>query len=288
MKSINIRTPAKLNLHLRVVGKYKHGYHEIETVFLPIQLWDELEIRKRNDGEIDLAIIDSDIPHDETNLCHKAAKLFAHSVDNFLGCSIQLKKNIPASAGLGGGSSDSAATLLGLNKLFEFPLRHNELFDLADQLGADVPFFLNPGLAIGKGKGELLEYLKYGWDLWILVVCPEFKISTRWAFSKYKIGLTKDKKNIILNSQFLNDVQVDVFYKFFKNDFESLVFSHYPELGKMKQRLYCEGAFFAGLSGTGSTVFGLFKDKKTAKLAEAVFKNEMETFIVKPINTHSK
>ena len=285
-KSIYLKTPAKINLHLRILGKYENGFHEIETIFLPIELWDELEISLRNDSEIELEIVNSDIPNGETNLCYKAASYFAKMVESFSGCSIQLKKKIPVGAGLGGGSSDSAATLLCLNELFEFPLNQNEIFDLADQLGADVPFFLNSGLAIGRGKGELLEYIKCAWDLWILVVCPTFEISTRWAFSKYKIGLTKDKKNIILNSQFLRDVQVDVFYEFFENDFESLVFSHYPELGKMKQRLYCEGALFASLSGTGSTVYGLFKNKKTAKLAETVFRDKMETFVVKPINTH--
>jgi 4-diphosphocytidyl-2-C-methyl-D-erythritol kinase len=286
-KSINIKTPAKINLHLRVLGKYQGSYHEIETVFLSIELWDELEIRPRNDRKIELEIINSDIPNDVTNLCYKAAVIFAKSVEHFPGCSIQLKKKIPVGAGLGGGSSDSAATLLGLNELFEFPLDQNELFGMAVQLGADVPFFLKPGLAIGRGKGELLEHVKYGWDLWILVVCPTFEISTHWAFSKYKIGLTKDKKNIILNSQFLRDAQVDAFSEFFENDFESLVFSHYPELGKIKQRLYYEGALFASLSGTGSTVYGLFKDKKTAKLAETVFKDGIETFVVKPVKIHS-
>jgi 4-diphosphocytidyl-2-C-methyl-D-erythritol kinase len=282
----NKKTPAKINLHLRILGKYENGYHKIETVFLPIEIWDELEIKLRNDYKIELAILNSNIPNDETNLCYKAASIFAKSVKKFQGCSIQMKKKIPVGAGLGGGSSDSAATLLGLNELYESPLDQNELFSLAAQLGADVPFFLNPGLAIGRGKGELLEHIERAWDLWILVVCPTFEISTRWAFSKYKIGLTKDKKNIILNSQFLRDVQVDVFYEFFENEFESLVFSHYPELGKMKQRLYCEGASFASLSGTGSTVYGLFKDKKTAKLAETAFKDGNETFVVKPVNTH--
>jgi len=287
-KSIKIKAPAKINLHLRIKGKYKNGYHEIETIFLPIALWDELEIKSRNDNKIVLEIVNSDIPNDETNLCYKAASIFAEYVKNFSGCSIQLKKKIPVGAGLGGGSSDCAAMLLGLNELFEFPLDQNDLCDMAVQLGADVPFFLNPGLAIGRGKGELLEQVKCGWNLWILIVCPMYKISTHWAFSKYKIGLTKDKKNIILNSQFLHDAQVDVFYEFFENDFESLVFSYYPELGKVKQRLYCEGALFASLSGTGSTVYGLFKDKKTAKLVETVFKDGMKTFVVKPINTHNK
>ncbi len=286
-KIINLSAPAKINLSLRILGKLGDGYHEIETLFVAVGLFDKLKIQLQDHHNIILHIKDSNIPGDNTNLCFRAAELFSKHNKNFSGCDIYLSKVIPDGAGLGGGSSDAASTLLGLNELYGSPLDQDQLCKIAIQLGADVPFFLSPGLAIGRGKGEVLEYLKLKWNFWILIVCPSFKISTQWAYSNYKIGLTNVEKNIILNSHNLNDLQLDFFSKFFENDFESLVFSNYPELKELKQRIYEEGASFAGLSGSGSTVFGLFGTQREAEIAEAKFKEKIKTLVVKIFRTHS-
>lgn len=285
---VELRAPAKINLSLRVLGKYADGYHKIETLFLAVGLYDRVEIRRREDQNIRLQLEGSDLPGDESNLCYQAAHLFARHSRQFSGCSVRLWKRIPAGAGLGGGSSDAAATLLGLNQLFETRLPVIRLHQLAFQLGADVPFFLRPGVAIGRGKGQRLYYLDMNWDFWVVLVCPTYGISTRWAYNNLKIGLTNEKKNIILKSQNLRGIQLDVFYKFFTNNFEPLIYSRYPQLGEMKQRLYQQGAVFASLSGTGSTVFGIFRERKAAEKTATEFKNQVQTFIVKPLNTHSK
>lgn len=287
LKSIKVYTPAKINLSLKVIQKLEDGYHEIETLFLAIGLCDILKIQLENQNKIFLQITDSSIPSDDTNLCHKAAKLFFKKNNRISGCKIFLEKRIPVSAGLGGGSSDAAATLLTLNQLCDFPLTIKELHEISFNLGADVPFFLKPGLAIGTGKGEILNYLNLDWDFWILLLFPDCKISTQWAYSNLKIGLTKEKKNIILKSLDWKYVQLNVFSEFFENDFESLVFSSYPNVGKLKQRLYDEGAIFASLSGTGSTVYGIFFTKKAAEIAQDKFKHDIKTIITKPIITHS-
>jgi len=287
LKAIKLQTPAKINLSLKVLRKLDDGYHEIETLFLAIGLWDSLQIKLESHNQIRLKVNDSSIPNDEANLCYKAAKLYFEKFNGISGCNIILDKKIPFGAGLGGGSSDAAATLLGLNKLCHFPFKANELHEIAFELGADVPFFLKPGLVIGKGKGELLEYLNLDWNFWILLLCPDLKISTKWAFSNLKIGLTNEKKNIILKSLDWNDVQLNVFSEFFENDFESLVYSSYPKLGELKQRLYDVGAIFACLSGTGSTIYGIFPTKKAAEIAQEKFKNDIKTIIAKPIIAHN-
>ena len=287
-KNLIKNAPAKINLSLRILDKLADGYHDIETVFLTVGLYDRLKIQLEDHHDIILQIYNSNIPSDETNLCFKAAKIFSDHYSEFSGCRISLSKKIPDGAGLGGGSSDAAATLLGLNELYGSPLDMSELSEIAIQLGADVPFFLRPGLAIGRGKGELLEYLNLDWNFWVLIVCPNFKISSCWAYSNCKIGLTKGEKNIILNSHILHSMQIDVFSKFFENAFESLVFPHFPELKELKSRFYAGGAVFASLSGSGSAVYGIFDTKRAAEVAAAKFNKKIKTFIVKPLSTHSR
>ncbi|HDL18485.1 MAG TPA: 4-(cytidine 5'-diphospho)-2-C-methyl-D-erythritol kinase, partial [Bacteroidetes bacterium] len=244
-KIIDIKAPAKINLSLRVLNKRADGYHNIETVFLSIDVWDLLRIRLTTDRHISLKVENSTIPSDESNLCYQAAAMVSRAVKNFPGCEIVLQKKIPVGAGLGGGSSDAAAVLISLNELLGYPLGEKKIFNMAVKLGADVPFFLQHGAALGTGMGEKLQYFNVGWNFWILLLCPNFLISTSWAYSNLKMGLTNEEKNIILKGQIWQDIQVDVFYKVFENDFEQLVFFSYPELKKMKRKLYDCGAVFA-------------------------------------------
>jgi len=284
-KTVQKYAPAKINLSLRILEKRVDGYHNIETLFLTIGLWDHLLLKKATDQQIRLKVVNSDIPADETNLCHQAAKIFAQDFSGFEGCHIILRKQIPDGAGLGGGSSDAAAALLGLNELYNKPFPLDRLTVMAAQLGADVPFFLKNGLAIGRGKGDNLDYINKKWDFSVLVLCPNYKISTCWAYSNYKIPLTNEEKNVILKSQFLYEIQIDDFFKVFANNFESLVFVHYPELKTLKQELYHRGAFFASLSGTGSAVYGLFRGDGEAESAKAFFDKTIHCFIANPIYT---
>ncbi len=151
-KIITKSAPAKINLSLRILRKLADGYHEIETLFAAVGLFDKLKIQLENHHNINLHIKDSDIPADHTNLCCRAADLFSKQCRKFSGCDIYLSKVIPDGAGLGGGSSDAASTLLGLNELYGSPLDHGQLGKIAIQLGADVPFFFKPGPGNRQGK----------------------------------------------------------------------------------------------------------------------------------------
>ena len=275
--------PAKINLSLRILFKRVDGYHEIETLLQTVNLTDSLEISLTKNHSIELNVFKSNIPSDESNLCFKAAELFSKEVKGFCGCKIELTKTIPDGAGLGGGSSDAASTLKSLNELFDYTLSNEKLFKLASTLGSDVPFFLREGTAVGNGRGDILTYVETTWNYPVLIVCPSFKISTSWAYQNLKIALTREPNCNILLSLLSEKLSSSDILKYFSNDFESPVFLKYPNLGELKDRLYQEGAFFAGMSGSGSSLFGLFFSNNQAKKAKISFQNQYTVFIAKLI-----
>jgi len=280
-KSIKCHPPAKINLTLQVLNKRYDGYHEIETIFQTVDLTDSLEIFRNESGSIELSVFNSDIPSDESNLCYQAVEYFSKEVEDFQGCTIELTKTIPHGAGLGGGSSDAAYTLMSLNKLFNNQLSIEKLFELASQLGSDVPFFMKGGTAFGRGRGEILSFTETGWNFPVLIVCPSLKISTSWAYQNLKIALTSQTNYNILLSLLSKGIKPTDFDKLFSNDFESLVFSKYPNLGELKKRLYQQGAFFAGLSGSGSSLFGLFFPSEQVQSLKSNFQDQFKVFLTK-------
>ena len=280
-RSIKCYPPAKINLSLRILFKRVDGYHEIETLLQTVNLTDSLEISLTNNHSIELNVFKSDIPSDESNLCFKAAELFSKEVKGFCGCKIELTKTIPDGAGLGGGSSDAASTLKSLNELFDYTLSNEKLFKLASTLGSDVPFFLREGTAVGNGRGDILTYVETTWNYPVLIVCPSFKISTSWAYQNLKIALTSQTNYNILLSLLSKGIKPTDFDKLFSNDFESLVFSKYPNLGELKKRLYQQGAFFAGLSGSGSSLFGLFFPSEQIQSLKSNFQDQFKVFLTK-------
>ncbi len=283
LRSVKCYPPAKINLSLRILFKRDDGYHEIETLLQTVNLTDSLEISLTNNNSFELNVFNSSIPSNKSNLCVKAADLFSKEVKDFRGCKIGLTKTIPDGAGLGGGSSNAASTLKNLNKLFDYPLSNEKLFKLASTLGSDVPFFLREGTAVGNGRGQKLTYVETNWNYPVLIVCPSFKISTSWAYQNLKIALTRKPNCNILLSLLSEELSPSDMPKYFSNDFESLVFSKYPNLGELKDRLYQEGAFFAGMSGSGSSLFGLFFSNDQAKKAKKSFQNQYTVFIAKLI-----
>ena len=282
-RSIKCYPPAKINLSLRILFKRVDGYYEIETLLQTVNLTDSLEISLTNNNSIELNVFNSNIPSDESNLCFKAAELFSKEVKDFRGYKIGLTKTIPDGAGLGGGSSDAASTLKYLNELCDYTLSNEKLFKLASILGSDVPFFLREGTAVGNGRGDILTYVETTWNYPVLIVCPSFKISTSWAYQNLKIALTREPNCNILLSLMSERLSPSDMSKYFSNDFESLVFSKYPNLGELKNRLYQEGAFFAGMSGSGSSLFGLFFSNDQAKKAKISFQNQYTVFVAKLI-----
>jgi 4-diphosphocytidyl-2-C-methyl-D-erythritol kinase len=246
--------PAKVNLGLHVLYKREDGYHELETGMIPIPWYDVIEILHSNEFKFEQ--LGLTIPGDNaSNLCVRACQLMR---DRFgIGpVQIILKKNIPMGAGLGGGSSDAAYVIKGLSDLFELKLETNELELLASQLGSDCPFFIKNQAQIARGRGEILFPIDL--DLtayYIKLINPGIHISTPMAYSGVQFNSSKDSLIDLL------ELPVTAWRDVLKNDFEKHIFEQFPELWAIKQDLYTEGAVYAAMSGSGSTIFGLFKEK---------------------------
>lgn len=261
MKYIEIKAPAKINIGLHILNKRNDGYHNLHTLFYPINdLYDLLKLTLTDRFEF---LCDSNsIPNDDNNLVVKAKSLLENVSNKKLNVKIELIKNIPSQAGLGGGSSDAAATLISLNEMFNLNLKAEQLHTLALSLGSDVPFFIKSKPAIGKSRGEVLDYINLEIIEYIVLVKPDINISTKDAFNNAKPSLKEINYNeIILN----NRIDYDLLRKYATNDFEDYVFSKYPEIEIIKNELYKSGALYASMSGSGSTVFGIFRNKEEAQ-----------------------
>jgi len=286
---LRFKTPAKINLGLLIYEKRKDGFHELETLFQMVAWFDELEFEKAS-GKIDLFCDTPGIPNDETNLVVKAARLLQkYFPDRCSGAKITLKKNIPSGAGLGGGSGNAAGTLLALNYLWDLKLSRKDLIGISSELGSDVPFFLMSPCAIGTGKGEILQPIKNPINLYILMVYPNFPISTAWVYGNLKLKLTKSKNNISILANFLTRSEFAQLGEALYNDLETVVFKRYPEILGIKNELLSSGAGGALLSGSGSTVFGIFDDSGLAKKALARFAAEKyKVFLAKSVKNFSE
>jgi len=267
LNSLTLHSPAKINLRLEILGKRNDGYHEIRTIIQKISFYDDVTLKVSTQKGIKVKVDNPAIPADNKNLAYKAAFLLMEDQKISAGVSIHIKKKIPAGAGLGGGSSNAATTLQGLNRIFKLNLKDKYLQQFSMSLGADVPFFLSgSGTALATGIGEKLKPLKLQKKLWFLLILPDFSISTSWAYntySRYNI-LTKRKKNIkIKNSIRTFDGVVSLLL----NDFESIVIPLYPEIKTIKNNLIRAGAAGSLLSGSGSSVFGVFSNKEDTKKA---------------------
>ena len=274
-----LRSKSKINLGLKVLNKRSDGLHNIVTIFQEVDFGDKIQLVKHKTG----CQIKSDvdwIPIDNSNICHKAYSALCHELNQDFGVKISLEKRIPVGSGIGGGSANAAATLIGLNLLYNLGLNDKKLESIAVNIGADVPFFIRGGTQIGQETGGKLSPITKKFEAAILLVIPRLSISTEWAYSQLKNKLKSD--NSIL--RFANLMRKDFLsFKFFENDFEKIVIPAYPEIGSIKNRLLDSGAKFASLSGSGSTVFGIFDDNAYAKKAESYFLNSHLTILTKPI-----
>lgn len=266
MEKLKIKAPAKINLGLNVISKRQDGYHNIETIFYPLELSDLLTIRKSDSFKF--TSNHSEITSTHDNLIIKAKEKLEEIIDQEIKVHIKLEKNIPVGGGLGGGSSDAASTLIGLNKFLELNLDYERLFSLALELGSDVPFFLNPKPCFAESRGEKIKYLDISIPYPVLIVNPGIHISTKWAY-----------QNIIPQKSLFNLRNLtrehfnapDRLSKLLKNDFEEIVLGKYPEIKKLKEWLYKEGASFVLMSGTGSSLFAVFPDNAVALKAKKTF-----------------
>jgi 4-diphosphocytidyl-2-C-methyl-D-erythritol kinase len=244
-----------------------------------VDLFDVLTFEKDEEIRVISAL---DIPAEE-NLVYKAAVLLKafSAVDS--GARIELQKNIPLAAGLGGGSSDAAATLLGLNRLWDLNLSIEALMRLASDIGSDVPFFLSGKLSLVEGRGERVRDLNAQVEATLLLVKPDVSISTAWAYKSSKTKLTKKTVDIKLFCQALVSGNFDFLRNAAFNDLEDVVFGEYPEIREIKHALLQNGALFSLMSGSGSAVFGVFQTRETAMKASGELKGKWSS-IVKTLN----
>lgn len=263
---MRIRAPAKINLRLRVVGKREDGYHLLDTVMVPVGLYDEIEIKRAKKGKKGLTVTCNHplVPSGRENLAYKAAALLIEKKGIGAPVHIRIKKRIPVGAGLGGGSSDAAATLIGLDRLFRLKCPKREMLSLAASLGADVPFFIHGTPARARGSGELLSPLSSFPKLWLVILYPGFPVSTAWVFRHLDLKLTKDIGNTSINSLQGRPERIK---RFLINELEGVTFQRYPRVAYLKERLLQEGAAGALMSGSGSSVFGIFSTGQAASKA---------------------
>lgn len=252
---LTIKAPAKINISLRVLGKRTDGFHELETVMVPISLCDELVFRPAE--QLSLVCDTEGVPTDESNLVIKAVKLFEKVTGKTVCYEITLKKFIPHGAGLGGGSSDAASTLMALDILYETGLTKDILVDMAASLGSDVPFFLYKSACLCRGRGEIISPIECSLEAPLLLVKPSFSVSTPMAYKSWE--RSKNITDFDYAPQFYAGIE-------FFNDLERPVFEKYIFLGKLKMNMLREnGVAVAMMSGSGSTVFALCDSLEVAK-----------------------
>lgn len=259
------QAPAKLNIRLKVIGKRADGYHELVSIMVPVALFDYLELQRLNRKGVTLTCQGISLPDDEENLVKRAAQTFFARTGLGGGVLIRLTKNIPIAAGLGGGSSDAASTLRSLNEMWCSPLGSHDLWELASDLGADVPFFLLGRPAIARGIGEVLEPIEKWPRFWYVIVTPPIMVSTSWVYGNLKLKLTRGEYDFILNSLKKESLRVD---HILENDLESVTATYFPVIKSIKKSLLNAGAEGALMSGSGPSVFGIFRSRTKALSAK--------------------
>ncbi len=259
-----VEAPAKLNIHLSIMGRRPDGYHELLSVMVPVSLADRIEVEAGPGEKIQLSCSGRPLPEDENNLVWRAARAFQSRGGLRQGVSISLRKDIPVAAGLGGGSSDAAATLVGMNKLWPGRLGAADLHETALGLGADVPFFLSSVPSVARGIGEDLERLAYWPDLWYVLINPPVEVSTAWVYGQVEIGLTRSEKDYIFKA--LNQDTFSIF-DLLENDLERVTEPRFPVVTRIKEALLEAGAEGALMTGSGPTVFGVFWKRREAETA---------------------
>jgi 4-diphosphocytidyl-2-C-methyl-D-erythritol kinase len=263
---------AKINLLLRILGKRPDNFHELCTVFQAVSLKDYLTFAEHEN--IVLTCDDDKIPLDEKNLVIRAAKLLREKFNVKKGASIHLEKNIPSPGGLGGGSSNAAVALIGLSRLWKITINFDEITKLGSSLGSDVPFFFYGGTALGTGRGNRITQMPDIPPERLLIVTPDIAVSTATAFESVKApDLTNNRSKSILQICCNEANSLDLPQTNFVNDFESTIFNIEPEIAAIKQKLLNFGAKQALLSGSGASVFAIFKDERSLQNAFDNLKN---------------
>lgn len=277
MEKLIIKTPAKINFGLNVISKRSDGFHDIETIFYPINIFDTITF-----SESDKFIFETDnekLNSEKENLVIKAKSALEEFTKKKLNIKIHVSKKIPIGAGLGGGSSDAAAVLITLNKIFNLNLDSLALNKIAAQIGSDVPFFLNPYPSFASSRGEVLEQIDFKIDNSIFLINLGIFVSTKWAYGKIKPA----KPEISLIELYRKGkLKPENFRDHVTNDFEAPVMEEFQAIRKLKEELYEMGADFALMSGSGSSLFAIFRNPVIATEAKEYYENRYFTYFQIP------
>jgi 4-diphosphocytidyl-2-C-methyl-D-erythritol kinase len=267
LQVMHIFAPAKINLSLRILGRRSDGFHEIETLIAPISLYDQIEIQ-RQPRWVDFQCDDASIPRNNDNLVVRAAKMFLQVTKQKGGVAIKLIKKIPHGAGLGGGSSDAASTLLALNRVFETNLPREALAEIAETIGSDVPFFIFESAAVCKGHGEIITPMRLNERLSILLLKPDFGVASAWAYSCWQ-----NSKQIPSISYVVQEFGGQTLV----NDLERPVFEKFVFLAELKMWLLTQPEVGAALmSGSGSTIFAVIRENADVDLVAKRAREELD------------
>ncbi len=284
MEPIRLPAYAKINLGLRILCRRADGYHDLWTVFQQVSLADELILEPGGDA-VEVRCTHPAVSAGGDNLCWRAAEALRNATGCRHGVHITLHKRIPVGAGLGGGSSDAAVVLAALNAIWQTGLSLEELLALGATLGADVPFFLLGGTAVGEGRGERLTRVALPLDYWCVLAIPNVEISTRWAYSAAKFDLTKREKSITFSGRAEELRDCRRWQELLVNDFEEVIFAAYPAIARLKAELSRLGPFYCSLSGSGGAVFGLFARQEQARRARREVAKLARVHLVRPLTS---
>lgn len=275
MKKLHLSAPAKVNYRLDVLGKRPDGYHDLRMIMQRVDLCDGIEISLSGTPGVRVTCGSSFVPDGPGNIAWKAADALLQLSGKKVGIDIAIIKRIPVGAGLGGGSSDAATVLMGVNDLLELGLSEERLREIGVKLGADVPFFIFKKPALAEGIGDKLTALEQVPSLWIVLVNPGIHVSTAWVYQNLK--LTRKGPAFIIRRSYSNAEEI---CQLLSNDLEPVTFGKHPMLEELKDMLIAAGACGSLMSGSGSTVFGVFEEESTARRAADEIARKHEWFAV--------
>ena len=262
---LKLKSFAKINLYLKIGHKLDDGYHNIESIMQTIDLFDEISFEKTDKPGIFIECNNPEVPIDKNSIVYKAAETLMNNIKGE-GIKISIKKHIPISSGLGGGSSNVATVLKGICRLFSLPLNSAQLQKIATNFGMDIPFFIRGGIAFVKGRGELVSSLPpISPSIPLILINPGIKVSTRWAYQLYDKLIDTNIRSIIEISHLLNrkeNIKPIEIYDVIYNSFDSILSQKFPIIEQIKNRLKNLGSIGATISGSGSTIYGIFEKKK--------------------------
>ena len=277
---ITVFAPAKINVILRILDRRPDGFHNLWSIMQTVALEDEVQIRVRADRhDIQLRCDATQLAADQSNLVYRAATAVLARAQQSIGLDIELRKRIPMGAGLGGGSSDAAATIIGLNHLLQLEWSSTQMVDVGQSLGSDVPFFLFAPSAFVTGRGETVRPVVVEGVRWVVLVNPGFGVNTKWAYQELAATRTAVTPLSLVQRELDRQSRVSwaQLIAATENDFEAPVFAAHEKLREIKRSLQAHGAEIALLSGSGATVFGVFADEARARLAQTQFMRESLT-----------